>query len=321
MSRFPRLWTRPNAGVEVMNRCIQGRHLLKPSPRLNAIIIGALAKAREKYPVEIYSGAFLSSHFHIFLQAPTVKIQSRFMAYFTRKLSVETGILYDWQVSTFPNRYHAAEVSQEPEAQIQRLVYHLKNGPKEGLVSSPLDWPGVNFVEALITGEPLKGIWIDRSGYYRASQRDEDVTLDDFTEHLELPIAPLPCWVHLDPTSRRDQILAIIRDIEEETAARHAENGTTPLGAQAILDGDPHYYPAKLKKSPQPYFHAFRKKVREGMREALLLLVAAYNEAAERLRAGDRDVVFPENTFPPGLPFVEPAWAMAGHSLKSPEPG
>ena len=61
------------------------------------------------------------------------------------------------------------------------------------------------------------------------------------------------------------------------------------------------------------------------MREALLLLGSAYCEAAERLRAGDRDVVFPvvfpEDTCPPGLPFVEPAWAMAGHTLKSPEPG
>ena len=321
MSRFPRLWTRPNAGVEILNRCIQGRHLLKPSPRLNAIIIGTLAKAREKYPVEIYSGAFLSSHFHIFLQAPTVKIQSRFMAYFTRKLSIESGILYDWKTSTFPDRYHSSEVSQEPEAQIKRLVYHLKQGAKEGLVSGPLDWPGVNFVEALITGEPLKGIWIDRTGYYRACQRGDDVTLDDFTEHLELPIAPLPCWAHLDTATRRDQVLEIIRDIEEETAARHAENGTSPLGAAAVLAGDPHYYPAKLKKSPQPHFHAFRKKVRQGMREALLLLVAAYYEAAERLRAGDRDVVFPENTFPPGLPFVEPAWAASGHTLKPPEPG
>ncbi len=321
MSRFPRLWTRPNAGVEVMNRCIQGRHLLKPSPRLNAIIIGALAKAREKYPVEIYSGAFLSSHLHLHLQAPTVKIQSQFMAYFTRKLSIETGILYDWKSSTFPNRYHCSEVSQEPEAQIKRLVYNLQNGAKEGLVSSPLDWPGVNFVEALITGEPLKGIWIDRSGYYRASQRDEDVTLEDFTEHLELPIAPLPCWDHLSRASRRELVLDIIRKIEEETAANHAENGTAPLGAEAVLAGDPHYYPAKLKKSPQPLFHAIRKKVRQEMREAFSLILAAYYEAAERLRAGERDVEFPENTFPPGLPFVEPTWTMEGHTLRSPEPG
>ncbi len=321
MSRIPRIWTQPNAGVDVMNRCIQGRHLLKPSRHLNSIIIGALAKAREKYPVDIYSGAFMSSHFHLYLQAGTVKIQSQFLAHFTRKLSIETGILYDWKTSTFPNRYHAAEVSQEPEAQIQRLAYHLKNGTKEGLVASPLDWPGLNFVEALITGEPLKGIWIDRSGYYRARRRGDDVTLDDFTEHLELPIAPLPCWAHLDPGSRRDEALAIIRNIEQETAAKHAEQGTTPLGAEAVLARNPHYFPAKLKKSPQPYFHAFRKKVQQQMRESLLLILAAYFEAAERLKAGDRDAVFPENTFPPGLPFVEPTWALTGPGLKAPQPG
>ncbi len=321
MSRFPRLWTRPNAGVAVMNRCIQGRYLLKPSPRLNQIIIGALAKAREKYPVEIYSGAFASSHFHLHLQAPSVKIQADFMAHFTRKLSFEAGILYDWETKTFPDRYHSSEVSQEPEAQIQRLVYHLKHGAKEGLVSSPLYWPGVNFVDALITGEPLKGVWIDRSGYYRASRRDENVTLEDFTEHLELPIAPLPCWAHLSQESRRDLVLDIIREIEENTAASHAMNGTAPLGAEAVLNGDPHYYPAKLKKSPQPLFHAICKKVRQEMRQAFSLILAAYCEASKRLRAGERNAEFPENSFPPGLPFVEPAWAMVGHALKSPEPG
>ncbi len=319
MPRFPRLWTRPNAGVEVMNRCIQGRHLLKPCPRLNAIIIGTLAKARELYPVEIYSGAFLSSHWHVHLQAPTVEIQSRFMAFFTRKLSIESGILYDWKTSTFPDRYHASEVSPEPEAQIQRLVYHLKNGAKEGLVAGPLDWPGVNFVDALITGEPLRGIWIDRSGYYRARQRGDDVTLDDFTEHLELPIAPLPCWAHLDQSSRRARVLDIIREIERETAERHAVEGTAPLGAEKIVAGDPHFYPAELEKSPQPRFHAVRKDVRQAMREAFSLILAAYLKAAALLKAGDRTVEFPENTFPPGLPFVEPAWV--GHALKSPEPG
>ena len=321
MPRFPRLWTRPNAGVAVMNRCIQGRLLLKPSPRLNKIVIGALAKAREKYPVEIYSGAFASNHFHLHLKAPNVKVQADFMAHFTRKLSFETGILYDWETRTFPHRYHASEISQEPEAQIQRLVYHLKHGAKEGLVAGPLDWPGVNFLDALLTGEPLKGIWIDRSGYYRARRRDENVTLEDFTEHLELSIAPLPCWAHLSQESRRDLVLDIIREIEKETAANHAENGTTPLGVKAVLASDPHDYPRKLKKSPQPLFHAFRKRVRQEMKEAYSLILAAYCEASKCLRAGERNAEFPENSFPPGLPFVEPTWAMAGHKLRSFEPG
>ena len=34
------------------------------------------------------------------------------------------------------------------------------------------------------------------------------------------------------------------------------------------------------------------------------LFVAAYRDAAEKLRAGIRDVVFPRGSFPPALPFV-----------------
>jgi hypothetical protein len=44
--------------------------------------------------------------------------------------------------------------------------------------------------------------------------------------------------------------------------------------------------------------------VRKRLREAYALFVAAYREAAEKLRAGKRDVRFPLGSFPPGLPFV-----------------
>jgi len=42
----------------------------------------------------------------------------------------------------------------------------------------------------------------------------------------------------------------------------------------------------------------------DAMMEALALVFAAYREASERLRNGDRLAVFPEGTFPPHLPFV-----------------
>jgi hypothetical protein len=63
--------------------------------------------------------------------------------------------------------------------------------------------------------------------------------------------------------------------------------------------------PKKIKKSPAPFFHALRKKVRKALWEAYGVFLAAYREAAERWRAGDRDVAFPTGSFPPPLPFVE----------------
>ncbi len=311
MPRQPRLWTHPNATVEVVNRTFQGRHLIQPSPRFNAIIVGALAKARERHGIEIYGGAFAANHFHLYLRAGSVRAQANFMRDFTRKLSIESGIAYDWKGSTFPERYRATEVSEEPEAQIGRLTYCLQHGCKEGLVGSPIQWPGVGFAAALMTGEPLKGIWIDRSGYSRARAKGKAVTLDDFTEELELPLAPLPCWQEVDAATRRDYVTEMVRQIEDETAKVHAAEGTSPLGVLAVLAGDPHFRPEELETPPKPLFHAFRQRVRRDMREALGLITTAYFDAAERLKAGDRSVSFPRNCFPSRLPFVDPASDLA----------
>jgi hypothetical protein len=44
--------------------------------------------------------------------------------------------------------------------------------------------------------------------------------------------------------------------------------------------------------------------VRRELWNAYSLFVAAYRDAAEKLKTGIRDVVFPQGCFPPSLPFV-----------------
>jgi hypothetical protein len=46
------------------------------------------------------------------------------------------------------------------------------------------------------------------------------------------------------------------------------------------------------------------KAIRDGLREAYGLFLAAFRDAAEQLKAGDRSAKFPLGSFPPGLPFV-----------------
>lgn len=307
MPRKPRIHTRPWTLVDIVNRTIQGRFLLKPGPRMNALIIGALARAQENHAVRVHCGAFLSGHFHLILSCRSVKDQAGFMRDFTRKLSVESGKLYNWTGSTFTRRYHATEISEEPEAQISRLIYCLKNGTKENLVASPLDWPGVPIADALISGEPLEGIWVDRTAYRAALNQGKKATLDDFTERLKLHLDPLPCHRHWNRDSRRSFVLDLIRAIEEETLARHRANGTAPIGATAVLSADPHDKPRKHEPSPQPLIHSFSRKIWKEMRQALLYIISAYREAADRLKNGINDVQFPEGTFPPARPFVEPS--------------
>jgi hypothetical protein len=62
--------------------------------------------------------------------------------------------------------------------------------------------------------------------------------------------------------------------------------------------------PRKSKKGHEPLIMAASKKVREEFQEAYRRVVEAYAAASTRLRAGERNVRFPEGTFPPALAFV-----------------
>ena len=266
--------------------------------------MGVLAKALELYAVNLHAIVVLSSHYHALATYDDPKVMADFHGYLNTNLSKEVDQVHDWPGTVFPGRYHHVELSPEPEVELARLRYLMENGVKEGLVLSPLDWPGVSSTESLISGEPMKGVWINRTAFHAALNRGEDVFEEDFAEEKEVHLKPLPSLAHLSREERRQIVLDMVRNIENEAIAKHKADGTTPLGVQGILSRDPHYRPKKLKKSPRPWFHAFDPKIRKAMVTALLLIVAAYRDAADRVKEGCKNVQFPIHTFPPGLPFV-----------------
>ena len=300
-----RLFSRPRpTTVEITQSTTQFRFLLRPEVRLNERIVGAMARAQELYPVHIHAFAFLSQHFHILATVDDPEHMAGFMRVFTQKLSKEIQQLHSWHGAVFPKRYYHVELSREPEVDYARLLYVMKQGCKEGLVASPLDWPGVSSAEALVTGEPLRGMWIDRTALGMARNRGQDVCEEDFGIQKVLHLEPIPSLGHLSPAAYRRAMLAMVRQVEEETSAMHKTRGTRPLGVEAILNIDPRHEPVDKPSSPRPWFHAINREARRAIRDALLWITAAYRAAAERLKQGDRSVSFPENTFPPGLPFV-----------------
>jgi hypothetical protein len=76
------------------------------------------------------------------------------------------------------------------------------------------------------------------------------------------------------------------------------------LGVKRILSQDPHEAPEAPDKSPAPLVHAVAGHVRDAFRAAYRAFVDAFTAAARRLREGDRNAEFPENAFPPPMPFV-----------------
>jgi len=291
--------------VEVTCRTVQGRFLLTPSTELNEIILGALGRAQELYPVGICAFAFAANHFHLVLRVESTRQMALFMGHFNSNLAREAGRLTHWREKFWGRRYQAIPISEEEEAQVERLRYVLAHGVKEGLVEHLRDWPGVSAVRALLEEEPLQGFWFDRTREHAARRRGLAFERLRFATPYTVRLEPLPCWRHLSVEEYRRRIGEMVLDIESQAALRRQLNDVPAKGRDAILAQEPHEAPKTLKKSPAPLFHAASRRIRRELYEAYRHFVAVFRDAAARLRAGERDVVFPAASFPPAAPWVD----------------
>jgi hypothetical protein len=195
-------------------------------------------------------------------------------------------------------------ISGEEGAQRERLKYVLSHGAKEGLVDNPRDWPGVHSIRPSLEGTPDQGTWFDRTKEYAAGRRGDKVEPARYATTYTVTLSPLPCWEDLPPELQKRRIEEIVREIDEEEAARRKEKDMTPMGPDAIRRQQPHEMPASTKKSPAPLFIAATRRVRDDLRAGYYAFVAAFREAADKLKAGDRSAAFPIGSFPLAMSFV-----------------
>jgi len=290
--------------VEVTCRTLQGRYLLTPSDELNEIILGALGRAQELYPVDICAFAFASNHFHLLLRVESTRVLALFMCHFNSNLAREAGRLVRWREKFWGRRYQAIPISEEEAAQVERLRYVLAHGCKEGLVERLRDWPGVSAVRALLEGEPLEGLWFDRTREHMARRRGMAFERLDFATSYTVKLAPLPCWAHLSAEEYRRRIAEVVEEVENQSALHRQQLGLSPQGTVAVRNQEPHTTPERLKKSPAPLFHAASRKIRGELYAGYRHFLAAFRDAAARLRAGETAVAFPAGSFPPAAPWV-----------------
>ena len=292
--------------VEITARCIQGRMLLRPSPTFNRVAVGCLARAWQKTPeVGVVGYSFQSNHYHLLVTAHEVNHLSKFMHSVQSNLAREVCKLHDWSDRVWSRRYRSICVAEDEDTQKDRLRYIFEQGCKENLILSPRDWPGATCVNTLINGHrEQQGDWYDRTGLYRARYRGQDVSLHDFTEHLDLPLVSLPCWAHLSREEYAKECFDLVETIEEETLERHEHENTTVLGVPAILSTDPQKRPNKLKKSPAPLVHAKDSSERAAMIDRYRDFEFRFWAASKEFRSGKLDVAFPEGSFRPAAPYV-----------------
>ena len=294
--------------MEIGLRCLEARYLLRPSPRLNDLLVGVLARAQRLTSMKIIGPAALSNHLHLLIWAESAEQLADFMEYAAGNSAREIGRLHDQRHKFWERRYVDILVAEEEAAQVARLRYLLEQGCKEDLVASPRDWPGIHLAKAILSGRPMKGIWVDRTAHYKASRRSgKRPRLIDYEEEETLTLSPLPCWSHLSPEAYRERVRGMVEEIERETAERHRVHGTSPAGRRAVLKMSPRYKPKSAKRRPAPLVHAATEEARQKIRDAYREFVQYFRAAAERLREARPAHGFPEGSFPSALPFVRAA--------------
>ena len=290
--------------VETFQETLQKRPLTRPSPDFDRTVVGILSRAQELYPVVLHGFVLLPDGYVALATHDDPEVMAGFHGHLNTNLSKQVRRAFGWRDTVFPRRYGATELSEEPEVELERLRRLVALPVDEDWVASPMDWPGVSFLPALISGRPLRGHWVDRTAYWQARNRGETVSLADFTEVREVYFEPLPSLAHLSPESYRALVRSLVREAEVSARERHRETGTAPRGLAAIAALDVEDRPGRSRRRPRPWVFALDAELRRALKTALLVILAEYAVAAARLKKGDRSVRFPLHTFAPSLGFV-----------------
>jgi len=135
MARRLRFIPEGGALVEVTCRTIHGRFLLKPSRRLNQIVLGVLGRAQRKQPVKLVSFVFLSNHYHLLLWVPNAQRLAAFMNFFNGNLAKEAGRLTNWREKFWSRRYRGRRCQQLAQKGPggRRACTHLERSRRVGV--------------------------------------------------------------------------------------------------------------------------------------------------------------------------------------------
>jgi REP-associated tyrosine transposase len=301
MGRPIRLIDNESGVMAITTRTMQGRFLMRPSKRVNNIILGVLGRAQGLYEVELHAFVFLSNHLHLMMRALSVFQMSDFVGYLKGNLARELGREHGWTERFWGRRFHSQSIGDSEASQASWFRYILANGCKEGLVGSPVEWPGASSAPALYRGaSTLEGIWFDRSREDYGRRRGENEV--EFPTKQIVSLTPPPFLANRSPEERQQYVIQAVKALEEETATRYRKQKSRPLGVKEIRRQKPHHKPEKFESSPSSVFHVATLKDFWPMFYARLQKVVAYYLAASRLKHGELNVEFPADCHKPSLP-------------------
>ena len=282
----------------VTNRCFQAQFLLRPSKRVNAIILGLLAKYAEEYDIEIFGFVFMSNHFHLLLRARKLNL-SRFMGVFQSVLTRELNRLFDRDDTIFPRRFTSPEVLDD-ESMWEKMHYMMNNPCLSNLVDHPDKWPGISSWQIHKSGEPMVGRVLNREKLRRLRRKDPNTHVSEAYDFYVLDTTPLPLQEGLERSEQDQRLVDMVEERAEELQRQRKEAGIPCVGAEAIKSQHWSHTPDSPKKSNCPLCICADPITRKEHRKAYRATLDRYRKAMSRYRANKANPGFPPGTIPPG---------------------
>lgn len=317
----PIRWIRKDRLYLITQRTFQARYFFIPGKELNALVVGCIAYAAEKFGVRFCFTTFPSNHYHHLVRTQGeddddcaermrafLQLANSQIAREVQKLCAKAG--RPWTGGIFGNERAAiTEITDEFEAQVEKLEYLMSQGVKDGLCPDPCAWPGVESASPWCDGSmKLRGTWINRSALWevrRCNQRRKPkVTrrwlhkkeLASCRHDVTLELAPLPCMDNWTPERRKQFAQALREEILQENAGKIGR--ITSGWRKRLMDKSMFaYQPDSAKQGVVPQVHCATKDAWRCWIEEWESFINRYQRASRRLRDSILEAL---EEFPPG---------------------
>jgi hypothetical protein len=259
--------------------------LLRPDDETNNAFVYLLAVAAQRCNVRVVLPQMISNHHHTMLD-DTHGNHVEFREHFHKLVAKSQNALRGrWENLWAAEEPSVVEIETEDDF-LEKLVYIATNPVKDDLVDKVHHWPGPQFLNALLTGKPLKA---KRPRHFF---REDGPMPAEVELRLELPdsIGDKPAF--LERLRRR------VAEVEEQCAAKRQATGRQIIGRRRLLRQSPHASPETFepRRGLNPRVACRNKWLRIAALQRNKIWESEYRQARELWALG-QPAVFPYGTY------------------------
>jgi REP element-mobilizing transposase RayT len=278
----------PDRFYIVTRRCSQRMFLLRPDPEANRRFLYCLIEAANRWGITVVLPSMMSNHHHTIIydrEGHVVEFVQHFHSMLARSMNALRG---RWENFFSTEEPSLVELVDRNDI-LDKLTYAAANPVKDGLVERVTDWPGVNGLEALLSGRLVK------VGRPEKFFRDTG----EMPEHVEHMFqVPKDTQRIGDVEQFLNELRESVARTEAEFAQKRAEEGRCVLGRRGVLRQSWRDSPTSQepRRGLRPRVAARSEWSRRQALQRNRVFIEAYR-AARKLWLAGKAAIFPRGTF------------------------